>query len=169
MTPPSLVLDPSRVPLLPTPVRLVALRKSQAAAEKEQELIRHEAICKGRRPSPDSLRAAHFTYLITDLPTEVLPAGAGASGDKLGAGPDPHDPQAPPFLVERHLRVIHHHALARVPLAGHHDLVLGILAVLVARMEEAVEGTAAVQLAPPLAHVIRPPAGGAAAGRSAAR
>jgi len=56
------------------PVRLVALRKSQAAAEKEQELIRHEATRKGRRPSPDSLRAAHFTYLITDLPREVLPA-----------------------------------------------------------------------------------------------
>ena len=56
------------------PVRLIALRKSQAAAEKEQRHIRREAKRKKRRPDPRSLRAAHFLYLITDLPATVLPA-----------------------------------------------------------------------------------------------
>jgi len=56
------------------PVRLVAVRRSQAAAEKEQKRIRHEATRKGRKPNPNSMRAAHFIYLITDLPSDALPA-----------------------------------------------------------------------------------------------
>lgn len=56
------------------PVRLVALRKSRAAAEKEQKRIRHEATRKGRKPNPNSMRAAHFIYLITDLSSGALPA-----------------------------------------------------------------------------------------------
>ena len=56
------------------PVRLVAIRKSRAAAEKEQRHIRGEATRKGRAADPRSLRAAHFIYVITDLPSQVLPA-----------------------------------------------------------------------------------------------
>jgi len=55
------------------PIRLVALRKSQAAAQKEQERIRKQARGKKRRPDQRSLRAAKFTYIITDLPKQQLP------------------------------------------------------------------------------------------------
>lgn len=56
------------------PLRLVALRKSRAAAQKEQKRIRGEATRKARQPNPDSLRAAHFIFVITDLPSQALPA-----------------------------------------------------------------------------------------------
>jgi len=56
------------------PVRLIALRKSQAATEQQQRKIRREAKRKGRRPDRRSLRAAHFVHLITDLPAAMLPA-----------------------------------------------------------------------------------------------
>lgn len=56
------------------PVRLIALRKSQAAAEHEQRRIRREAKRKKRRPDPRSLRAARYVYVLTDLPADVLPA-----------------------------------------------------------------------------------------------
>ena len=55
------------------PIRLVALRKSQAAAQKEQQRIRKEARGKKRRPDRRSLQAANFTYVITDLPKQKLP------------------------------------------------------------------------------------------------
>jgi len=56
------------------PLRLIAVRKSTAAAEREQQQIRHAAQRKGRRPDPRSLRAARFCYVLTDLPATVLPA-----------------------------------------------------------------------------------------------
>ena len=56
------------------PVRLIALRKTRAAAEQEQKRLRAEAKRKGRKPSDGSMRAAHFVAVITDLPPEVLPA-----------------------------------------------------------------------------------------------
>lgn len=55
------------------PMRLVAVRKSQAAAREEQRRIRRHATAKGRKPVPQALRGAHFTYVLTDLPAEVLP------------------------------------------------------------------------------------------------
>lgn len=55
------------------PMRLVALRKSQAAAQKEQQRIRKQARGKKCRPDQRSLRAANFTYVITDLPKQQLP------------------------------------------------------------------------------------------------
>jgi len=57
----------------PYPMRLVAVRKSEAAAQKEQERIRKQARGKKRRPDQRSLRAAKFTYVITDLPKQQLP------------------------------------------------------------------------------------------------
>ena len=56
------------------PMRLIAIRKSQAAAEKEQVDIRREARRKKHQADPRSLRAAHFTYVLTDLPAERLSA-----------------------------------------------------------------------------------------------
>ncbi len=55
------------------PIRLVALRKSQAAAEKEQQRIRKAASRKKRRIDKRSLRAANFVYILTDLPKQQLP------------------------------------------------------------------------------------------------
>lgn len=56
------------------PVRLIAMRKSAAAAEKESQRLRTEARRKQRSPDPRSLAAAHFIYLVTDLPVERLDA-----------------------------------------------------------------------------------------------
>lgn len=55
-------------------VRLIAIRKSQMAAEKEQKRLRKIASSKGRTVNPKALRAAHFTYIITDIPKSTLPA-----------------------------------------------------------------------------------------------
>jgi hypothetical protein len=56
------------------PVRLVAIRKSPEATEKERKRIRRETERrKGRKPHPNSLKAAGFIFLITDLPGDVLP------------------------------------------------------------------------------------------------
>jgi IS4 transposase len=56
------------------PVRLVAVKKTHAATVREQKRIRYQAQRKRRRPDPRSLRAAHYVYVITDLPADVLPA-----------------------------------------------------------------------------------------------
>ena len=55
-------------------VRLVALRKTQAAAEHEQVRLRREASHKQRQLDPRPLQAAHFVYVLTDLDAEQLPA-----------------------------------------------------------------------------------------------
>jgi IS4 transposase len=52
----------------------VAIRKSPEATEKERKRIRRETERrKGRKPHPNSLKAAGFIFLITDLPGDVLP------------------------------------------------------------------------------------------------
>ena len=56
------------------PVRLIALRKSPEAAEQERARVRSQTRSrKGRGPHRNSLRAAAFVFVITDLPVEVLP------------------------------------------------------------------------------------------------
>jgi hypothetical protein len=55
-------------------MRLIAIRKSDEATEKERTRIRREAGRKGKKPDPNSLRAAGFIFVITDLPADVLPA-----------------------------------------------------------------------------------------------
>jgi len=55
------------------PMRLVALRKSQAAAEHEQLRLQRKAKHKGHRIDPRTLQAAHFVLLLTDLDAEQLP------------------------------------------------------------------------------------------------
>lgn len=56
-------------------LRLVAIGKSAEATEKERARIRHETRSrKGRGPHPNSLKAAGFIFVITDLPADVLPA-----------------------------------------------------------------------------------------------
>ncbi len=56
------------------PVRLIALRKTQAAAAQEQTRLRYEATRKGHQPDPNSLKAAHFVILITDLTAQQMSA-----------------------------------------------------------------------------------------------
>ncbi|MGC9318864.1 MAG: transposase [Armatimonadota bacterium] len=57
------------------PVRLVAIRKSAQAAEKERVRVRRRTSSrKGRQPHCNSLRAAGFIFVVTDLPADVLPA-----------------------------------------------------------------------------------------------
>jgi hypothetical protein len=56
------------------PVRLIAVKKSSAAALREQKRIRYQAQRKKRRPDPRGLRAASYTFALTDLPADVLPA-----------------------------------------------------------------------------------------------
>jgi hypothetical protein len=56
------------------PMRLVAIRKSEASTEKERKKITHEATRKRRQPSDISLRAAEFIFVITDLSREEASA-----------------------------------------------------------------------------------------------
>lgn len=54
-------------------MRLIAMRKSAAATEREQRKVRHEASRKGRRVSPESLHAAGFIVVLTDLAPDLVP------------------------------------------------------------------------------------------------
>lgn len=56
------------------PMRLVALRKTQAAAEHEQLRLQRKARHKGHRIDPRSLQAAHLVMVLTDLDAAQLPA-----------------------------------------------------------------------------------------------
>lgn len=56
------------------PVRLVAIGKSDEAAEQERQRLRRVARGRHRQPDPGSLRAAGFVFVITDLPASILPA-----------------------------------------------------------------------------------------------
>lgn len=53
-------------------LRLVATRKTPAAAQKEQRTLRKAATKKKHAPDPRSLQAACFTYVLTDLPVSTL-------------------------------------------------------------------------------------------------
>ena len=54
--------------------RLVALRQSEPAAERQREYIQRAARRKGKKLTARSLKAAEFLYVFTDLPRKVLPA-----------------------------------------------------------------------------------------------
>ena len=56
------------------PVRLVAVRKSEAAAEDTRMKITKAAAKKSKSPDPRSLEAAAYVILITSLCTEILSA-----------------------------------------------------------------------------------------------
>jgi hypothetical protein len=55
-------------------MRLIAMRKSTASTEREQRKVRYEASRKGRRVTAQSLQAAGFIVLLTDLSQDLLPA-----------------------------------------------------------------------------------------------
>jgi len=55
------------------PLRLIAIRKTAAAAERERRRIRKEAKRKGRTYDPGSLRIAAFQLVVTDLHRRLLP------------------------------------------------------------------------------------------------
>jgi len=54
------------------PLRMVAIRKSEAAAEKCRRELRREARKKRRKLNKETLRAAGFIAVVTDLPPEEL-------------------------------------------------------------------------------------------------
>jgi hypothetical protein len=55
------------------PIRLLAMRRSQAAIEKEQRRIARLANKRGNKTSEKTMRCAHFIVLVTDLPPAMLP------------------------------------------------------------------------------------------------
>lgn len=54
-----------------TSARLIVLRKSKEAAEKERNRILREASRKGKTPRPRTLEAAAYTFLLTTVPRET--------------------------------------------------------------------------------------------------
>jgi len=56
------------------PARLIAVRKSPAAAEKERQKILREAARKKRQPDPRSLEASAYTFVLTSMEEDQLPA-----------------------------------------------------------------------------------------------
>jgi len=55
-------------------LRMIAMKKSEPAAEKERQEIRAAAKKKGRDPDPRSLQAAGCIMIVTDLDETTLPA-----------------------------------------------------------------------------------------------
>lgn len=54
-------------------LRLVAIRKSRAATEKAQKELRRKAQKRGYKPDARSLKAAAFTYVLSDLDVREAP------------------------------------------------------------------------------------------------
>lgn len=54
------------------PARLVAVRKSEAAAEQERLKIRRDRSKKQKNADPRTLEAAGYTFVLTTLPWEVM-------------------------------------------------------------------------------------------------
>ena len=54
-----------------TPARLIVVRKSKEAAEKERKRILKEASRKGKTPLARTLQAAAFTFLLTTVPRDI--------------------------------------------------------------------------------------------------
>ncbi|MHB9362983.1 transposase [Mesorhizobium sp. W067] len=58
----------------PVKMRLIALRKSEAAAQEARRKINKEARAKGNKVQPQTLIAAGFVLLVTSLDREEFPA-----------------------------------------------------------------------------------------------
>ena len=56
------------------PARLVAIRKSEAAAEAARQRVMKERAKKGRTLDPRTLEAAGYIFVLTSLPSDVLDA-----------------------------------------------------------------------------------------------
>lgn len=54
-------------------LRLIAIRKTQAATQRERRRAQSAAKRKQRKVDPRTLQAAAFQFVLTDLPPEVLP------------------------------------------------------------------------------------------------
>ena len=54
-----------------TQARLIVVRKSKEAAEKERKRILKEASRKGKKPLARTLQAAAFTFLLTTVPRDI--------------------------------------------------------------------------------------------------
>jgi IS4 transposase len=64
--------ESGKIPALPA--RLIAVRKSEEAAQKERQKILREAARKKRNADPRSLEAAEYTIVLTSMAEEQLPA-----------------------------------------------------------------------------------------------
>ena len=53
------------------PVRIIVVRKSQAAADKERRRINREARRRGHTPSQRTLQAAAYTFLLSTVPERM--------------------------------------------------------------------------------------------------
>jgi hypothetical protein len=64
--------EAQQIPALPS--RLIVVRKAAAAAEKDRQKILREAKKKRRQADPRTLEAAGYTFVLTSLEAEQLPA-----------------------------------------------------------------------------------------------
>ena len=55
-------------------LRIVCIRKSREAADKERMRLRREAKRRGRQPTERSLKAAAFTWLVCSAPADMIEA-----------------------------------------------------------------------------------------------
>ena len=60
--------------LIALPIRVVALRKSEVAAEESRRKLLREALKKGRTTDPRSLELAGYICVLTNVPSKLLPA-----------------------------------------------------------------------------------------------
>lgn len=71
----SVRLAPDRERRIPTiPVRLVAVRKTEAAATESRDKILREYRNKGKIPDPHTLEVASYVFVATSLSENVMPA-----------------------------------------------------------------------------------------------
>lgn len=69
-----LVAPSARDRIRALPARLVAVRKSEAAAEASRAKVLRENGKKGRAVDPRSLETAGYVFVLTSLPSQALPA-----------------------------------------------------------------------------------------------
>lgn len=61
------------------PLRLVVVRKSVAATERDRQRVRREAARKGKVPTPRTLEACRFAFLLTSVPAREADEAAIAN------------------------------------------------------------------------------------------
>lgn len=74
---PVLVAEDSKLKLPALPARLLAVRKTEAAAEKARKSVLKERTRKGRTADPHTLETAGYIFLLTSLPVHRLSAVEG--------------------------------------------------------------------------------------------
>lgn len=65
-----------KLPLPQVPLRIIAVRKSEAAAEQQRLAIRKSRAKKQRMADPRTLESAGYTFVLTSVPRTVLDSAA---------------------------------------------------------------------------------------------